>query len=115
MKRNVGQSNSITKRIAKKLGYNLKTSWLRPFREDTKNLISIADYAINYGLKNADNGAIFNIMFHSNEILFRASPYSQSEREVAYLTSSLNQLFSYLSQKCHVCSIDLSDLCAIYK
>jgi hypothetical protein len=113
LKWNIGQPNSITRRIAKKIGFNLRTSWLRPFREDAKRLKLIADFAINNSFKNSDY-VVLNIMFHSNEILPKGSPYCQNERDVRDFVSSLDQLFSHLYQKYQICSIGLSDLFDIY-
>ena len=113
LKLGIGKVNSISKKIADKLGYSLKTKWLRPYREEEKGLIEIADYVINHSFKNVDF-AVLNIMFHSNEILPKASPYCQTPLEVDNFLKSLDKLFNYLSQNYQLCPIGLSDLYEIY-
>lgn len=113
LKYNIGQPNSTTKKIAKKLGYSLKTSWLRPFRSKTSELIQIAEIAINEEFKNEDF-AVINVMFHSNELYPKASPYCLTQKDVEEFTSSIDKLFKYLSSKYNLCSIGLSDLYDIY-
>lgn len=113
LKFGIGKQNSASKKIANKLGYSLKTKWLRPYREDGKVLIEIADYVINESFKKVDF-AVLNIMFHSNEILPGASPYCQTPREVDVYIKTLDKLFNYLSQNYQLCPIGLSELYEIY-
>lgn len=113
LKSGVGKLNSASRKIANKLGYSLKTKWLRPYREDGKGLIKIADYVINESFKKVDF-AVLNIMFHSNEILPGASPYCQTPLEVGEFRQSLDELFNYLSQNYQLCPIGLGGLYEIY-
>lgn len=113
LKKGIGKPNSFTKKIAHKMGYSLKTKWLRPYREDGKGLIEIADYVINVGFKKSEF-AILNIMFHSNEIFPGASPYCQTDSEVDSFKKSLKELFNYLSQNYELCGTGLSDLYEVF-
>ncbi|MEO8933552.1 MAG: hypothetical protein ABI295_04530 [Xanthomarina sp.] len=113
LKRGIGKPNSLTKKITAKLGFSLKTEWLRPYRKDTKELIEIADYVINNSFKKSDF-AILNIMFHSNEILPAASPYCKTPLEVESFIKSLDELFNYICQNHELCAIGLSDLHEVY-
>ena len=52
---------------------------------------------------------ILNIMFHSNEVIPGASPYTANEKDVQNLLMSLEKLFSHLKNKYQLLSIGLSD------
>lgn len=107
------RSNTFTRKVVKKLGYSMKTRWLRPYRESHMGMLEISNYVINTSFKKSDF-AILNIMFHSNEILPGASPYCQTHLEVEEFRNSLDDLFKDLSRNYQICSIGLSDLYEVY-
>lgn len=113
LKKGLGEPNSIAMRLAKKLGYSMKTEWLRPYKVSGKEMIGIADYIINSHFKKEDH-AIVNIMFHSNEILVNGSPYCKSDEDVEKYLASLEELFNYISQNYKLCSTGLGDVSTIY-
>lgn len=114
LKRGMGKPNSITKKIAKKIGYSLDTQWLRPYRGNSEELKVIADYAINHSFGKSDF-AILNIMFHSNEILPGASPYCQTPQEVENFVTSLDRLFDHVADKYDLCPVGLGDIYGLYE
>lgn len=113
LKWGIGKTNSITRRITKRLGYGLHTYWLRPYRYSGEKLIGIAEYTISKAFKQ-EKFAVLNVMFHSNEILPGASPYCASKLEVDEFVASLDKLFDHLSKTHDLCPIGLSDLYTIY-
>jgi peptidoglycan/xylan/chitin deacetylase (PgdA/CDA1 family) len=113
LRKDIGNPKNIKRRIFKKLGYKLKTRWLRPFRESGKGMIEIADYVLESHFTNRDY-AILNIMFHSNEILVKGSPYCQTDNEVKSYIASLKILFEHLKNNYDLCSIGLGDVSTIW-
>lgn len=113
LRKDIGNPKNIKRRILKKLGYKLKTRWLRPYRESGKGMIEIADYVLKNHFKKQDY-AILNIMFHSNEILVKGSPYCQTYNEVKNYVVSLEILFEHLKKNYDLCSIGLGDVSTIY-
>ncbi|MDT0295763.1 hypothetical protein ACFQ3R_15120 [Mesonia ostreae] len=112
LRKNIGNPENIKRRISKKLGYKLKTRWLRPYRESGQGMIEIADYVVNNHFKKQEF-AILNIMFHSNEILVKGSPYCQTNEEVKNYLTSLETLFKHLNKNYDLCSISLGDVSTI--
>jgi hypothetical protein len=112
LRKNIGNPKNIKRRISKKLGYKLKTRWLRPFRESGKGMIEIADYVLKNHFTKQDY-AILNIMFHSNEILVKGSPYCQTDIDVKSYIASLKILFEHLEKNYDLCSIGLGDVSTI--
>lgn len=113
LRKDFGNPRNFTRRIAKKLRYNIDTQWLRPLRGEVDELIKTATYAIEYFYKKYDF-AILNVMFHSNEILSGASPYCQTPEDVKEFRNSLDNLFSYVAQNYDLCPIKLSELYGKY-
>lgn len=112
LRKDIGNPKNIKRRISKKLGYKLKTRWLRPFFESGNGMIEIADYVLkNHFIK--QDYAILNIMFHSNEILVKGSPYCQTNYEVKNYIASLKLLFEHLKKNYDLCSIGLGDVSTI--
>lgn len=107
------RNTSLIKKTLIKLGYTSKSEWLRPFRADVEQMISISNFVIRNNFRE-DNFVILNIMFHSNEILPGASPYCSTEAEVEEFVLSLDILFEHLSKNHNLCFIGLSDLHDIY-
>ncbi len=101
------------KRIFRKLGYISKTEWLRPYRTNGDGLINIANHVILNHFKTTDF-AILNIMFHSNELLEKGSPYCQTKEEVKFFLDSLDELFNYISNNYDLCSTALEDVLDLY-
>lgn len=112
LRKNIGDPKNLNRRIFKKLGYKLKTRWLRPYRESGEGMIEIADYVVKNHFKKQDY-AILNIMFHSNEILVKGSPYCRTEQEVKSYIGSLKILFEHLKKNYDLCSIGLGDASTI--
>jgi hypothetical protein len=100
-------------RICKKLGYTMKTEWLRPYKVDGEGLSEIAEFVVENHFKKQDF-AILNIMFHSNEILVNGSPYCKTEKEVEEYIGSLDYLFNYICKNYTLCSTGLGDVSSIY-
>lgn len=112
LRKSIGDPKNLKRRIFKKLGYKLKTRWLRPYRESGEGMIEIADYVIKNHFKKQDY-VILNIMFHSNEILVKGSPYCQTDEEVKSYIASLEILFEHLKKNYDLCSISLGDVSTI--
>jgi len=107
------KNKNLIKKVIAKLGYSSKAEWLRPYRKNAQELISIAEFVIHNNFKKNDF-ALLNIMFHSNEILEKASPYCQSQEEVKAFVDSLDVLFDNLTKKYEVCFIGLGDVYKLY-
>lgn len=104
---------SFLKKLVRKMGCTSKPEWLRPFRKDGSELLSIAEFVIEHHFK-TQNFAILNIMFHSNEILEGASPYCQSRTEVESFVQSLDFLFASLKEKYELWFIGLGEVYGLY-
>lgn len=104
---------TLFKKILFHLGINTPTRWLRPNRENGKGLIEIADYVINNHFRKK-NHVVLNVMFHSNEILEKASPYCKTKEDVQNYINSLDELFNHLNKNHDLCSIGLGELYEIY-
>lgn len=100
---------NFLKKILRKFGFKSKTEWLRPYRANSQEMIEISDYVIKNHFSKKKY-AILNIMFHSNEILPKGSPYCQTNEEVDAFLNSLNNLFSHLNDNYNLCSIGLEGI-----
>lgn len=103
----------VLKKMFRKLGFKSRSEWLRPYRANAEELLSISEYIIQCHFKNIDF-SLLNIMFHSNEILEKASPYCQTREEVKSFIDSLDFLFSKLTEKYELCFIGLGDVYKLY-
>lgn len=103
--------NSATLRRAFKRRYG-KPRWLRPLRGSPRDLIYTAEIIIHTW--NKHNYPVLNIMFHSNELIPQASPYTKTSSDVRYLLTSLDILFQYLKDNYNVISIALSNIVNFY-
>ena len=82
--------------------------WVRPFRGTPEQLASWADTVIARWA--GPSAPLVNVMFHSVEAVPGASPYAQTEDEVARLTGGLDHLFRHLRSRYRLVSAGLADL-----
>lgn len=90
------------------LGGAVETWWVRPLRGSPEQLVSWADSVIG-GWKSSST-PVLNVMFHSVEVIPGASPYAQTETEVAGLLEGLEHLFAHLRARYRVVSVGLDEL-----
>jgi hypothetical protein len=78
------------------LGKRLEARWLRPTRNDARELVSIARDAIG-AARREDPGApvVLNAMFHNVEVVPGASPYAANEAQAARILSRLAGLLEF--------------------
>jgi len=76
--------------IIKKI-FSKRPIWLRPYISNAKEMVNI----LNWIEKNVRNENIYvNMMFHSMEIIPKASPYPQNDIEVIQYLNDLETVFS---------------------
>lgn len=77
---------AVLDRAVQVLGQSRSFKWLRPSWNNGAELI---DY-----VRSSDE-RVFNMMFHSNEIIAGASPYAQTEADVRRIVDAMDALFAY--------------------
>ncbi len=87
----------------------VKTIWLRPSISSFEELRFLCDLLINKG------NNVFNMMFHSNELVPGNSPYIKTETQVEIFFSRLEKILDYLISKKEAESKTLSELRNIYR
>ncbi|MDI6780840.1 MAG: glycosyltransferase [bacterium] len=71
--------------------------WLRPFQFTVSQMYSVIDY---YRKKySAYDNVILNMMFHSMEVIPQASPYPQTDKEVASFLADIRAVLEYCKLK----------------
>jgi hypothetical protein len=90
------------------LGGAVQKLWVRPLRGNAEELVSWADTVIRGWGRGST--PVLNVMFHSVEVIPGASPYTQTDEEVAALLEALEHLFAHLHAKYRVVSAGLGEL-----
>jgi hypothetical protein len=99
----------IYKRILPRLGFNIpNTTWLRPQRSSTEEMIHIAHMVIQHAPRNKP--AVLNMMYHSVEVIPNASPYASNKDEVELIVKSQRAFFGWLFGNYSIKSVGLSNV-----
>jgi hypothetical protein len=83
--------------------------WIRPLKGSAEELGSWAEAVI--AAWPPDSSAVINVMFHSVEAVPGASPYAETEREVAALLEGLASFFALMRKRYRVLAMTLSEFC----
>jgi hypothetical protein len=85
-----GESNvlEVPVSIAKRL--LSRPIWLRPYQSSVREMISVLDFLES---KSGAERVFANMMFHSMEVVPKASPYPQTQVEVEQYVSDLGEVF----------------------
>ena len=97
----------ITIMNAKRFIFLKKKVWLRPKFASIKEVKKIFKYVKSQYKKN--DFIVFNMMFHSQEIIPNASPYTRNDNEVIEYISFLDEVFK-LAQKEGIAFVTLEEI-----
>lgn len=97
MVRLLGQHPRWRERLLRALGPGARAVWLRPLRSKPDELIQVSDAVIR--VVPDGRPAVLNMMFHSVELIPGASPYAQTETDVAALLDSIRLLAEHLTRR----------------
>jgi hypothetical protein len=106
--RQLNGKSKIHKKVLGKLGYASKITWLRPYRSSAEDMIALTKQVVKRFSK--EKVVVLNMMFHSNELVVKGSPYVQSDDELASFLQSLATYFSYLNENYEFESLGLSEV-----
>jgi len=86
----------------------VKIVWLRPSISNFQEMKELVDLLINEGIE------VFNIMFHSNEIVEGKSPYVKTKKQKDLFFYNLEKILDYFITKKGAENKLLSDLLEVY-
>jgi hypothetical protein len=72
-------------------------SWLRPWLSDVRTMKGLVHHHLKRHTKRPI--VVLNMMFHSMEVIPKASPYPQSESDVRKFTEQLRQILGWCSEQ----------------
>lgn len=97
--------------VKKITNYAFPACWLRPSRQSSREMIHVINYYLKrYG---ENDHLVLNMMFHSMEIIPKASPYTRTEDECLSFLNRIKRVLQYCVSTNALC-LTLSELYPIF-
>ncbi len=107
--RRINDRSLVLKKLLPRLGFKIpKTLWLRPVRSSAEEMKHVAQIVMDHTPPNKP--VVFNMMYHSVEVVPAASPYAATESDVGRIVQSQREFFEWLFANFNIKNIGLSDV-----